>query len=52
MLGLKVVQSTDETIQKIRARMLTAQSRQKSYVDVWCKDLEFDTEDMVWCYEI
>ncbi|KAA0057110.1 pol protein [Cucumis melo var. makuwa] len=34
-------------IQKIRARMLTAQSRQKSYADVRCKDLEFDVGDMV-----
>ncbi|KAA0047631.1 pol protein [Cucumis melo var. makuwa] len=34
-------------IQKIRARMLTAQSRQKSYTDEQRKDLEFDVGDMV-----
>ncbi|KAA0058449.1 pol protein [Cucumis melo var. makuwa] len=34
-------------IKKIRARMLTAQSRQKSFVDVRRKDLEFDVGDMV-----
>ncbi|KAA0025908.1 pol protein [Cucumis melo var. makuwa] len=32
---------------EIRARMLTAQSRQKSYVDERRKDLEFDVGDMV-----
>ncbi|KAA0032883.1 pol protein [Cucumis melo var. makuwa] len=34
-------------IQKIQARMLTAQSRQKSYADVRRKDLEFKVGDMV-----
>ncbi|KAA0043078.1 ty3-gypsy retrotransposon protein [Cucumis melo var. makuwa] len=34
-------------IQTIRARMLIAQSRQKSYTDVRCKDLELDVRDMV-----
>ncbi|KAA0036140.1 pol protein [Cucumis melo var. makuwa] len=34
-------------IQKIIARMLTAQSRQKSYADERRKDLEFDVKDMV-----
>ncbi|KAA0036938.1 pol protein [Cucumis melo var. makuwa] len=34
-------------IQKIRARMLTAQSRQKSYADVRRKNLEFGVGDMV-----
>ncbi|KAL0539639.1 hypothetical protein IC582_023855 [Cucumis melo] len=47
MLGPELVQTTNAAIQKIRARMLTAQSRQKSYADVRCKDLEFDVGDMV-----
>ncbi|KAA0055443.1 pol protein [Cucumis melo var. makuwa] len=47
MLGPKLVQTTNAAIQKIRARMLTAQSRHKSYVDVQRKDLEFDVRDMV-----
>ncbi|TYK21999.1 ty3-gypsy retrotransposon protein [Cucumis melo var. makuwa] len=34
-------------IQRYRARILTTQSRQKSYADVWRKDLEFDMGDMV-----
>ncbi|KAA0067894.1 ty3-gypsy retrotransposon protein [Cucumis melo var. makuwa] len=34
-------------IQKIRAPMLTAQSRQKSYADERCKDLKFNVGDMV-----
>ncbi|KAL0557220.1 hypothetical protein IC582_005738 [Cucumis melo] len=47
MLGLELVQTTNGAIQKIRARMLTAQSRQKSYADVRRKDLEFEVGDMV-----
>ncbi|KAL0539433.1 hypothetical protein IC582_023645 [Cucumis melo] len=47
LLGPKLVQTTNAAIQKIRARMLTAQSRQKSYADVRCKDLEFYVGDMV-----
>ncbi|KAL0533347.1 hypothetical protein IC582_030166 [Cucumis melo] len=41
------VQSTNEAIQKIRSRMQTAQSRQKSYADVRRKDLEFVVGDKV-----
>ncbi|KAL4013434.1 hypothetical protein IC575_025604 [Cucumis melo] len=47
MLGPELVQTTNAAIQKIRARMLTAQSRQKSYADVRRKDLEFKVGDMV-----
>ncbi|KAA0057719.1 pol protein [Cucumis melo var. makuwa] len=47
MLGLELVRTTNAAIQKIRACMLTAQSRQKSYADVRRKDLEFDVGDMV-----
>ncbi|KAL0543862.1 hypothetical protein IC582_018967 [Cucumis melo] len=47
MLGPELVQATNAAIQKIRARMLTAQSRKKSYTDVRCKDLEFEVGDMV-----
>ncbi|XP_038887208.1 uncharacterized protein LOC120077398 [Benincasa hispida] len=39
----ELVQTPNEAIQKIRARMQTAQSRQKSYADVRRKDLEFKT---------
>ncbi|KAL0543972.1 hypothetical protein IC582_019082 [Cucumis melo] len=47
MLGPELVQTTNATIQKIRARMLTAQSRHKSYADVRRKTLEFEVGDMV-----
>ncbi|KAL0554093.1 hypothetical protein IC582_008004 [Cucumis melo] len=47
MLGPELVQTTNAAIQKIRARMLIAQSRQKSYADVRRKDLELEVRDMV-----
>ncbi|KAL0539845.1 hypothetical protein IC582_024066 [Cucumis melo] len=45
LMGPELVQSTNEAIQKIRSRMHTAQSRQKSYADVRRKDLEFEVGD-------
>ncbi|KAL0556464.1 hypothetical protein IC582_004978 [Cucumis melo] len=47
LMGPELVHSTNEAIQKIRTRMQTAQSRQKSYADVTRKDLEFDVGDKV-----
>ena len=47
MLGPKLVQTTNAAIQKIRARILIVQSRQKSYTDERRKDLQFDVGDMV-----
>ncbi|KAL0549351.1 hypothetical protein IC582_013832 [Cucumis melo] len=47
LMGPELVQSTNEAIQKIRSRMHTAQSRQKSYADVRWKDLEFEVGDKV-----
>ncbi|TYK01351.1 putative Retrotransposon protein, Ty3-gypsy subclass [Cucumis melo var. makuwa] len=47
LYGPELVQTTNAAIQKIRARMLIAQSRQKSYVDEQRKDLEFGVGDMV-----
>ncbi|KAA0067562.1 pol protein [Cucumis melo var. makuwa] len=47
ILGPELVQTTNAAIQKIRARMLAAQSRQKRYADERHKDLEFDVGDMV-----
>ncbi|KAA0061618.1 ty3-gypsy retrotransposon protein [Cucumis melo var. makuwa] len=47
LMGPELVQSTNEAIQKIRSRMHTAQSRQKSYADVRRKDLEFEVGDNV-----
>ena len=42
-----MVRVTNEAIQKIRARMRTAQSRQKSYTDVRCGNLKFEIGDLV-----
>ncbi|KAL4018245.1 hypothetical protein IC575_021835 [Cucumis melo] len=47
LMGPELVQSTNEAIQKIRSRMHTAQSRQKSYADMRWKDLEFEVGDKV-----
>ncbi|KAL0551684.1 hypothetical protein IC582_010773 [Cucumis melo] len=47
LMGPELVQSTNEAIQKIRSRMHTAQSRQKSYAGVRRKDLEFEMGDKV-----
>ncbi|KAL0539895.1 hypothetical protein IC582_024116 [Cucumis melo] len=47
LMGPELVQSTNEAIQKIRSRMHTAQSRQKSYADVRRKGLEFEIGDKV-----
>ncbi|KAL0560351.1 hypothetical protein IC582_000752 [Cucumis melo] len=47
LMGPELVQSTNEAIQKIRPRMHTAQSRQKSYADVRRKALEFEVGDKV-----
>ncbi|KAA0049641.1 pol protein [Cucumis melo var. makuwa] len=47
LMSPELVQSTNEAIQKIRSRMHTTQSRQKSYADVRRKDLEFEVGDKV-----
>ena len=47
LVGPELVCMTNEVVQKIRARMHTAQSRQKSYFDVKCRNLEFEEGDPV-----
>ncbi|XP_073153058.1 uncharacterized protein [Henckelia pumila] len=47
VLGLEIVTQTVSHIAKIRERMLTAQSRQKSYVDEQRRGLEFEVRDHV-----
>ncbi|XP_062103888.1 uncharacterized protein LOC133815008 [Humulus lupulus] len=47
LLGPDVVQHTNKAIQKIRARMVTFQSRQKSYADLKRKHVEFEVGDHV-----
>ncbi|XP_073149378.1 uncharacterized protein [Henckelia pumila] len=47
VLGPKIVQQTVDMIAKIRDKMLTAQSRQKSYADRRRRELEFQVGDHV-----
>ncbi|EOY03222.1 Uncharacterized protein TCM_017886 [Theobroma cacao] len=47
LLGTKLVQDATEKIRMIRQRMLSAQSRQKSYVDNRWRNLEFQVGDHV-----
>ncbi|XP_062094014.1 uncharacterized protein LOC133800050 [Humulus lupulus] len=47
LLGPDVVQRTNEAIQKIRAPMVTAQSRQKSYANLRRRHVEFEVGDHV-----
>ncbi|XP_042426201.1 uncharacterized protein LOC122014080 [Zingiber officinale] len=45
-LGLEIVQQTEDIVRRIKDRMRTAQSRQKSYADLR-RDLEFAVGDHV-----
>ena len=47
LLGPEIVQQTSEKIKTIRDRLLTAQSRQKSYADKRRKPLEFEEGDHI-----
>jgi hypothetical protein len=47
LLGPEIVQDTKDKIALIRKRMLTAQSRQKSYADRHRRNLEFEIGDQV-----
>ena len=46
-LGPEMVQRTNEAVEKIRARMLASQSRQKSYSDLKHRRIEFQVGDHV-----
>ena len=43
--GSDLIRNTSEKVSLIRQRLLTAQSRQKSYVDVRRRPLEFEVGD-------
>ena len=45
--GPDFIRDTSEKVSFIRQRLLTAQSRQKSYTDVRCRPLEFEVGDHV-----
>ncbi|GJY21740.1 hypothetical protein Tco_0394306, partial [Tanacetum coccineum] len=47
LTGLELIRDTTEKIVQIKNRLLTARSRQKSYVDRRLKLLEFEVGDMV-----
>ena len=47
LLGPELVQQTNELVKKIQQRLLTAQSRQKSYADKRRRPLSFNVDDMV-----
>ncbi|KAM6577406.1 hypothetical protein CsatB_029243 [Cannabis sativa] len=46
-LGPQLVKKTSDAIKKIKARMLTSQSRQKSYADPKRRDIEFQVGEHV-----
>ena len=45
--GPDLIRDTSEKVSLIRQHLLTAQSRQKRYVDVRCRPLEFKVRDHV-----
>ena len=45
--GPDLIRDTSEKVSLIRQRLLTAQSRQKSYADVRCRPLEFEVGDHI-----
>ena len=45
--GPDLIRDTSEKVSLIRHRLLTAQSRQKSYANVRCRPLEFEVSDHV-----
>ncbi|XP_074581072.1 uncharacterized protein LOC141837590 [Curcuma longa] len=50
LLGPKCIQKDVEMVNIIRQRLLTAQSRQKSYVDKRSRELEFSEGDLVFLH--
>ena len=47
IIGSDLIRDTYENMNLIRKRLLTAQSRQKSYADKRCRPLEFEVGDHV-----
>ncbi|XP_070018087.1 uncharacterized protein LOC107826253 [Nicotiana tabacum] len=45
LLGLDLVYQAIEKVNMIQEHLKTAKSRQKSYLDVRCRDLEFQVDD-------
>ena len=47
-MGPKLVKQVIEAIAKIRQCIEISQSLQKSYIDVWCRPLEFEVRDHIY----
>lgn len=47
LVGPEIVQITTKKVKMIKANLKTARDRQKSYVDNWRRDLEFEVGDRV-----
>ena len=47
IIGLDLIRDTSKKVGMIRKRLLTAQSRQKSYADIRRRPLEFEADDHV-----
>ena len=47
IIGLDLIRDTSKKVELIRKRLLTAQSRQKSYADRRRQPLEFEVDDHV-----
>ena len=47
MIGHDVVKDTEEKVQVIRQRLKAASDRQKSYVDLKMRDIEYEVGDNV-----
>jgi hypothetical protein len=48
IFGPDIVTKPEEKVKQIRANILTAQSRKKSYTDKRCRALEFEVSDHVY----
>ena len=47
MIGPDIVKDTEEKVQVIRQRLMTASGRQKSYADLKRMDIEYEVGDKV-----
>ena len=50
--GSDLIRDTSKKVSLIRQLLLTAQSRQKSYIDIRCRPLEFDVGDHAFLKEM
>ncbi|GJY51052.1 putative reverse transcriptase domain-containing protein [Tanacetum coccineum] len=48
LIGTKLVQEMTDKVVLVKEKPEAARDRQKSYVEYWCKPLEFEVGDRVW----